>query len=128
MKTMALATAALLAALTTAHAGFKNSSPEHRVIDHYYTISVPNKPDGWLDTLNVRTEPHGKIVDHFDKENRMSVIQKKGKWWYVQLIACGDERSISGWVNAKYLVEHLGRCLTRPSGSGRATAAPSPWS
>jgi hypothetical protein len=115
MKTMALATAALLAALTTAHAHFTNK-PDHRLVGHYYTVSVPNKPDGTPDTLNVRSEPRGKIVDHFDEKHStednkyevvtvLSVIQKKDKWWYVTSDMCGD-KGITGWVNSKYLVEH----------------------
>jgi hypothetical protein len=108
------ATAAVLVALATPAL----ANTDHKVVDHYYTISVPNEPDGSLGTLNYRTEPRGKIVGHFDvkapklddgSDNGLTslwVTQKKGKWWYVEIFECGDSNKVGGWVNSKYLVAH----------------------
>jgi hypothetical protein len=75
---------------------------------------VPNDKHGKPGTLNVRTSPKGKIVaelpvskkeDGYDVQTYLAVQQKKGDWWFVTSGGCG-ETGPSGWVKAKYLVEH----------------------
>jgi hypothetical protein len=86
----------------------------HAADQFYYTINAPSQPDGSMGYLNVRTEPMGKIVnrlsadtrvDDHDIETMVTVIEKKGDWWYITTSAC-DEPGITGWVNRKFLVAH----------------------
>jgi hypothetical protein len=86
----------------------------HAADQFYYTINVPNQDDGSPGFLNVRTEPKGQIVDRlthshrvekYDVDTTVTVIEKKGDWWYITSSFC-DEPGITGWVNRKFLVAH----------------------
>jgi hypothetical protein len=110
MKKTLIAAAMAVLSVLPAHA-------DHRVVDYYYTISVPNNADGELGTLNYRTTPHGMVVGHFDVKapklddgtdgglTMLMVTEKKGKWWYVSSRWC-EGPGFDGWVNSKYLVAH----------------------